>query len=147
MKLRKHISSAVAALALLGSASLALPANAVTITASAKSTLASIAATPTAEEKAVAALMEQVAPGSLQALVNAVKTSPDTATLAANVEALAATNPSLQAVFENAVAAFIADPRLAKFVGAGCPADAANTHSIVRIWCGLPALDPYPVVP
>jgi hypothetical protein len=27
-----------------------------------------------------------------------------------------------------------------------CSADVASTHSLVRIWCGLPSLDPYPVV-
>jgi hypothetical protein len=148
VKLRKHISSAVAALALIGSASLAMPANAVPISASAKAALQSVAGAPTAEEKAVLALMEQVSPGSLQTLINAAKASPDTASLAATIESLTATNPSLLAVIENAVATFVADPRLAKVIaGTNCTPDATNTHSLVRIWCGLPALDPYPVVP
>jgi hypothetical protein len=45
------------------------------------------------------------------------------------------------------VAAFAADPRLAPIVAASnCSADVASIHSLVRIWCGLPSLDPYPVV-
>jgi len=73
---------------------------------------------------------------------------PDVATLAANVEAYTALNPSLLAVIENAVAAFAADPRLAPAVAAtNCSTDVASIHSLVRIWCGLPSLDPYPVMP
>jgi len=148
MKSPKHIASAFAALVLLGSATLAAPSEAATLTPAAKAALAGVAAAPTAEEKAVVALIEQVAPGSLALLVGAVRTSPDTATLAASIEQLTATNASLQAVLERGVAALVADPRLAKLAGgAGCAADAASTHSMVRIWCGLPALDPYPVVP
>jgi hypothetical protein len=147
MKSITHIKAAAAALALLGTAALATPGQAAVISASAKATLASIAANPTADEKAIVTLLEDVAPGSTQALVSLVRTSPDVATLATNVETYTALNPSLQAVIENAVAAFAADPRLAPVVAASnCTADVASIHSLVRIWCGLPSLDPYPVV-
>jgi hypothetical protein len=73
--------------------------------------------------------------------------SPKHACSASNVETYTALNPSLMAVIENAFAAFAADPRLAPLVAAtNCTADVASTRSLVRIWCGLPSLDPYPVV-
>jgi len=147
MKRMQYLKAAVAALALIGTAALATPGQAATLSASAKATLVNIATNPTADEQSILKLMEQVAPGSTQALANLVRTSPDTATLAANVEAYTALNPSLLAVIENAVAAFAADPRLAPAVAAtNCTADVASIHSLVRIWCGLPSLDPYPVV-
>jgi hypothetical protein len=144
----QYVKAAAAALALLGAAALATPGEAAVISASAKATLASVANAPTADQKAIVALLEQVAPGSTQTLVGMVRTSPDVATLAANVEAYTALNPSLMAAIENAVAAFAADPRLAPIVAAtNCSADVASIHSLVRIWCGLPSLDAYPVVP
>jgi hypothetical protein len=76
-----------------------------------------------------------------------VRTAPDTAALATNVETYTALNPSLQAAIEDSVAAFIADPRLAAIAdSANCTADVASIHSLVRIWCRQPSLDPYPVV-
>ena len=144
----QYLKAAVAALPHLGTAAQATPRQAAVITASTKAVFASVAANPTVEEKAITSLLEQVTPGSTQALANLVRTSPDTATLAANVEAYTALNPSLLAVIENAVAAFAADPRLASAVAAtDCSADVASIHSLVRIWCGLPSLDPYPVMP
>jgi hypothetical protein len=147
MKSIQYVKFAAAALAVLGTAALATPSQAAALSASAKSAFASIAKSPTADENAIIALLEQVTPGSTQTLVGMVRTAPDVGTLATNVEAYTALNPSLQAVIENAVAAFAADPRLAPLVKAtDCTADVANIHSLVRIWCGLPALDPYPVV-
>jgi len=149
MKTISSLKLAVAALALLGTASLAVPSQAaVALSAAARSSFATVAAAPTAEQKAIIADIQLVAPGSLTALLNALKTSPDTATLATTVETLTLTNPSLMALYERLVASFAADPRLAKLTGgAACAAEAANTHSLVRIWCGLPALETYPVVP
>ena len=148
MKNMQHLKAAAAALALLGTAALATPGQAAVISASAKAAFANVANSPTAGEQAIIALLEQVTPGSTQTLVKMVKTSPDVATLATNVEAYTALNPSLLAVIENAVAAFAADPRLAPAVAAtNCTADVASIHSLVRIWCGLPSLDPYPVMP
>jgi hypothetical protein len=146
MKSIQYMKAAVAALALLGAATLAAaPSQAAALSPAAKAAFAKVVASPTADELAVLKLMEQVVPGSLQALASIVKSSPDTATLAANVEAYTALNPSLLAVIENGVAAFVVDPRLATVAAsANCSADAANAHSMVRIWCGLPSLDPYP---
>jgi hypothetical protein len=147
MKSMQYLKAAAAVLALLGTAALATPSQAAVISASAKSAFASVAANPTADQKAIVALLEQVTPGSTQTLVGMVRTSPDVATLAANVETYTALNPSLLAVIEDAVAAFAADPRLAPAVAAtNCAADVASIHSLVRIWCGQPSLDPYPVV-
>ena len=148
MKNMQYLKAATAALALLGSVALATPGEAAVISASAKAVFADIANSPTAGEQTIVALLEKVTPGSTQTLVKMVKTSPDVATLAANVEAYTALNPSLMAVIENAVAAFAADPRLAPAVAAtNCSTDVASIHSLVRIWCGLPSLDPYPVMP
>src|SRR5690242_20368842 len=107
MKSMQTMKAAAAALALLGTAALATPSQAAVISASAKSTLASVAANPTANEKAILKLMEQVAPGSTLALLTLVRTAPDAASLAASVEAYTALNPSLQAVIEDGVAAFV----------------------------------------
>ena len=147
MKSMQYVKAAAAALALLGTAALATPGQAAVISASTKTTLASVAANPTTDEKAVLKLMEEVAPGSTLALLNLVRTAPDVATLATSVEAYTALNPSLQAAIENGVAALAADPRLAPIVAAtNCAADVASIHSLVRIWCRQPSLDPYPVV-
>jgi hypothetical protein len=148
MKSMEYLKAAAAALALFGAATLATPGDAAVLSTAAKATLVNIVNSPTADEHAVIALLEQVTPGSTQALATMVKTAPDVATLAANVEAYTALNPSLLAVIENAVAAFAADPRLAPAVAAtNCSTDVASIHSLVRIWCGLPSLDPYPVMP
>jgi hypothetical protein len=148
MKSMEYLKAAAAALALLGAAALATPSDAAVLTASTKATLVNVANGPTANEQAIIKLLEQVTPGSTQTLATMIKTSPDVATLAASVEAYTALNPSLMAVIENAVAAFAADPRLAPIVAAtDCSADVASIHSLVRIWCGLPPLDPYPVMP
>ena len=140
-------ASALAALALLGAAG-AAPTEAATLSAAAKTALAGVAANPTGEEKALLALMEQVAPGSVFALLNAARGAPNTLSLATTLEALTAANPSLLAVFQETVASFVADPRLAPVAASiDCASDAASLHNIVRIWCGLAAVDPYPVVP
>ena len=145
MKKSQYMKAAVAALALLALAALAAPSQAAVLSPAAKATLAKVAASLTPEEQAIVTRLEQVAPGSLLAFVTMVKNSPDTATLAANVEAYTALNPSLLALYENALAAFAADPRLAGLaVPAACTADTANIHSMVRIWCNLPALEAYP---
>jgi hypothetical protein len=150
MKMTKihYIKAAAVAATLLGSATLAVPSQAATLTAAEKSILSSIAASPTPGEKAITALLEQVTPGSTQTLVQMVKSSADVAALATKVEAYTALNPSLMAVIENAMAAFAADARLAPLVAAtDCSADAASLHTLVQIWCGLPSGDPYPVMP
>jgi len=148
MKSMEYLKAATAALALLGAAALATPGDAAALSTAARATLVNVATGPTADEQAIIKLLEQVTPGSTQALATMIKTSPDVGTLATNVEAYTALNPSLLAVIENAVAAFAADPRLASAVAAtDCSADVASIHSLVRIWCGLPPLDPYPVMP
>ena len=147
MKTIHYVKATVAALALVGSAALALPSHAAVLSPSAKAALASIAANPTPEERAIVKLLEQVTPGGTQTLLQMVKASPDIATLATNVEAYTTLNASLMAVIENAVAAFAADPRLAPVVAASdCSADGASAHTLVQIWCGIPSADPYPVV-
>jgi len=148
MKTLDYVKAAVAAAALLGTATFAAPRHAITLSAASKAAVQSAVATPTADEKAAVALLEKVSPGATQQLVAAFKSAPDTASLATTLETLTATNPSLLAAIEEVVAAIVADARLAKLVGGtACASDAANIHSMVRIWCGLPALDPYPVVP
>jgi hypothetical protein len=150
MKKTHYMKAAVAALALLGAATLAAaPSQAAALAPSVRSAIAKVANSPTADEQVVITRLEQVAPGSTQALVNMILNAPDTQTLAANVEAYTALNMSLLALYENLFAAVVADTRLAKQVAAAaatCTADTANVHSLVRIWCNLPSLDPYPVV-
>ena len=145
MKKSQYMKAAVAALTLLASATLAVPSHAAKLPANVRSAIAKVANSPTPAEQVIITRLEQVAPGSTQALASMVLNAPDTQTLAANVEAYTALNPSLLALYENALAAFAADSRLASLVAAtNCSADTANIHSMVRIWCGLPALEAYP---
>jgi hypothetical protein len=147
MKKIHYVKAAIAALAVLGAATLAAPGEAAMLSPEAKQILAGVAVSPSPEEQAVLDTLEQVQEGSAVALVNMVRNASDTAILAADLETYAALNPSLMAAIENAVATFVADPRLAPVVAASnCTADVASIHSLVRIWCGLPSLDPYPVV-
>jgi len=137
------------AVALGGAPSLAAPAVAAPIGAAAKAAVAGIVGRPNGEEDAVLDMLEEVAPGGIRVFLDAVKGAADTEALADALEAVAAGNASLRAVFEETLAAFVADPRLAPLAAAaGCAGDAASPRNIVRIWCGLPDRgDPYPPPP